>query len=253
MASTERSPRVELFDIPLDNVTLDEALDDVTALCSTGRSHLIVTFNVDHLVTLQNDADFRQAYADASMRLIDGSPIVAVAKLKRTPVKARVPGSDLMPALCERAARDGLRTYVVGGMPEANQLGVERLRERNPGLVIEGYSPPWGFESNPEHTADVLARINEFQPDLLFMCTGAPKSEKWVSAHLGELGNAVAVCAGAAIDFEAGTKRRAPKLVRIIGLEWAFRLAQEPRRLWHRYLVKDAAFFPMALREIRRK
>ena len=127
------------------------------------------------------------------------------------------------------------------------------LRERNPGLVIEGYSPPWGFESNPEHTADVLARINEFQPDLLFMCTGAPKSEKWVSAHLGDLGNAVAVCAGAAIDFEAGTKRRAPKIVRMVGLEWAFRLVQEPRRLWHRYLVKDAAFFPMALREIRRK
>ena len=106
------------------------------ALCGTGRSHLIVTFNVDHLVTLKNDAEFRQAYADATMRLIDGSPIVAVAKLKRTPVKARVPGSDLMPALCERAARDGLRAFVVGGMPEANQLGVERLRERNPGLVV---------------------------------------------------------------------------------------------------------------------
>lgn len=248
----KRAPRVDLFDVPLDNVTLDEALDTVVTLARTSRSHLVVTFNVDHLVTLQSDADFVDAYRAATLRLVDGSPIVAVARLKGTPVKERVAGSDLMPALCERASREGLRAFVVGGLPETNQRGVERLRQRYPGLVVEGYSPPWGFEANEAHTNDVLAAIAASQAELVFMCTGAPKSEKWAARHLDRLRpGTVVVCAGAAIDFEAGTKRRAPRVMRAVGLEWCFRLLQEPRRLWYRYLVKDAAFFPLAVREVR--
>jgi N-acetylglucosaminyldiphosphoundecaprenol N-acetyl-beta-D-mannosaminyltransferase len=167
-----------------------------------------------------------------------------------TPVKERVAGADLFGALAERAAEAGYRLFYLGAAPGVAEKAAAVLAERYPGLNVVGtFSPPvmpWEELARDEET---LRRIREAKPDVLFVAFGAPKQEMWLDAVRDRLGVPVGIGVGAAFDFAAGTVKRAPRWMQRVGLEWLFRLTQEPRRLWRRYLFVDSRFACYVLKE----
>ncbi len=240
-------PRVRMFGITLHRLGLSEAVANLSAWMrqDMGRVRYVVTPNVDHLVMLRRDIEFRATYDDASLVVADGLPLVLASRLLGTALPERVAGSDLVPGLF--AAADpvaGLRVYLLGAAPGVAEQAAARVHQAWPAVSVVGtYSPPLGFESDPVENAGILQRIATARPDLLIIGLGAPKQEKWVHAHQDAIRAKVAVCAGATIDFLAGHKRRAPRWVQKSGFEWCYRMLSEPRRLVRRYAV-DAWIFP---------
>jgi N-acetylglucosaminyldiphosphoundecaprenol N-acetyl-beta-D-mannosaminyltransferase len=152
--------------------------------------------------------------------------------------------------VCEMAAAHGKSLFLLGGRPGIAERAASSLHARYAGLRIAGtYAPPMGFERDGAEQRRIVEHVNRVRPDLLAIGLGAPKQELWIAAHRSELDFGVALCIGAAIDFAAGTVRRAPRYMQKHGLEWLWRLGQEPRRLWKRYLVEDLAFGALVARE----
>jgi len=241
------TPRIRLFNIDIDRLTMREAvgrLVDWVSLASRPCQY-VVTPNVDHAVLLQSNAELREAYADAAMTLADGMPVVWASRLMRRPLPERVTGSDLVPALFAAAtAERPLRVFLLGAMPGVGDRAARNISARWPNVTVVGvYSPPLGFERNDAENDKILSLIAGARPDVLVVGFGAPKQELWVHAQQARIDASVALCAGATIDFLAGEKRRAPLWMRRLGVEWLHRCWSEPRRLLKRYL-RDAAVFP---------
>jgi N-acetylglucosaminyldiphosphoundecaprenol N-acetyl-beta-D-mannosaminyltransferase len=228
------------------------AVDAVLGLVGDGGRHLVVTPNVDHLVLLEDEPEFAAAYARASVRVADGAPLVALARLCGTPLPARVPGIDLALATLAGAAERGQTVYFFGGAPATLERALTVLRGRLPSLRVLGHAtPPVDLERIGPEESTALDEVRAAQPDLLFLFLGTPKQEVWFFRRADRLPPTVAMAVGGAIDMIAGTRRRAPHWVQSIGLEWLWRLAQEPRRLAHRYLVRDRRFLGIAWRQVR--
>jgi N-acetylglucosaminyldiphosphoundecaprenol N-acetyl-beta-D-mannosaminyltransferase len=193
----------------------------------------------------QENAALRDAYRDASLVLADGAPVIWASRLLRRALPGRVAGSDLTPAIFAAAKKSRpLRTFLLGAAPGVAKRAAERIEARWPGVQVVGtYSPPLGFEKNDAENAAIVERLNAVSPDLLVIGLGAPKQELWIQRFAPQLKTSVALCVGATIDFLAGEKSRAPKLLQHIGLEWLHRVASEPRRLFRRY-ARDAWIFP---------
>jgi N-acetylglucosaminyldiphosphoundecaprenol N-acetyl-beta-D-mannosaminyltransferase len=150
--------------------------------------------------------------------------------------------------MCELGSQHRHRHYFYGGSPRVLQLLIERLQRQYPGLIIAGaHSPPFRPLTPEEDAADVAA-INAANPDFVWIGLGMPKQEKWMADHVGKINATALLGVGAAFDFWAGTKPRAPQWMQQSGLEWAFRLASEPRRLAHRYLIDNSVFLALAAR-----
>jgi N-acetylglucosaminyldiphosphoundecaprenol N-acetyl-beta-D-mannosaminyltransferase len=242
-----RAQRVPLFGFELDAVTMGEAVERIVGWIDDGQRNcrFVVTPNVDHAVIYQGHASLRQAYEHASLVLADGFPIVLAARLLGRHVPQRVAGSDLVPALFDAAAkRGGLSVFLLGAAPGVAQRAAEKMAARWPAVRVVGtYSPPLGFERDDRQNEMILEQIAAARPDVLIVGLGAPKQELWVDAHRDRIDAATALCVGATIDFLSEEKRRAPRWMRRCGLEWAHRVASEPRRLLRRY-VRDACVFP---------
>jgi N-acetylglucosaminyldiphosphoundecaprenol N-acetyl-beta-D-mannosaminyltransferase len=206
----------------------------------------VVTPNVDHTVLVQTNAELRAAYGDAGMVLADGWPVVAASRLLRRPLPERVAGSDLAPALFKAAQQDErpLRVFLLGAAPGVGERAAKNIQSRWPVVRVVGvYSPPMGFERDERQNQATVLRIREAAPEVLIVGLGAPKQELWVHRHRSQIAAPVALCVGATIDFLAGEKKRAPRLLRRLGLEWLHRMLSEPRRLTSRY-ARDAWIFP---------
>lgn len=251
MAKPSRFPRVELFGISIDNVNFQEALEEAWSWLKAPGQHYLTTPNVDHVLRLQKDEEFRKIYSGASLVTADGMPIVWTSKLLGQPLKERVAGSDLFPELCRLSAQNDVGVYFLGSMPGVAELAAENLKKRYPGFRLAGfYSPPFGFEKDAAENEKILQKINESKAPILFVALGAPKQEKWTYRYLNRLEYVkAAFCIGASIDFAAGVVKRAPAWVGKIGLEWLWRLASDPKRLWKRYLIEDTAFIGLFLKE----
>lgn len=169
---------------------------------------------------------------------MDSQPLIWLARLSGIDVRERLTGSDLLPRLCEVAAREGWSCYIAGGKPGIPEQAARNLKEKYEGLRIAGtLSPRYGFELDPHGIADVASTIRNAQPDILFFCLGTPKTEKILYPHLEEFGASFTLSVGAAVDFAAGSVHRAPRVVQLLGLEWLFRFLQEPTRLFRRYFI----------------
>lgn len=230
-------------------VSLEEATEHVLRWAATREASVVVTPNVDHLVRLEQDGAFREAYARTRLRVVDGVPLLWLLRAVGRPVPGRVNGTDLFDGVCAGAAERGLTMFIAGGLPDVLAAAVLQLRERFPGLAVEGWSPPLGFEGSPDDD-ELQRRIRAADPDIVCVCVGAPRSEKWAARYAVQRPGTY-LCVGSAVDFAAGARRRAPAFMQRNGLEWLHRLAQEPRRLGRRYLVEDRAFVRIALRELR--
>lgn len=235
----------------VDVLTREGALDAIAALVEGGDGGSVFTPNVDHVVTAEHDATFRAAYDSASLSLADGAPVVWASRLLGAPVPEKLSGSDMLLPVARLAAERGWRVYLLGGGPGAAAEAARRLT-RDHGVTIVGVDD--GFvprHADPARDAPVIARIQAARPDLVFVALGAPKQELFIARALPDIAPAVCIGVGASLDFLAGTVRRAPAWMSRLGFEWLFRLAQEPRRLWRRYLVQDPQFALVVLRTLR--
>jgi len=235
--------RIRIGRIPIDAVGFDESIERITALVRLRRGGCVFTPNVDHVMIAERDARFREAYAEASLSLVDGMPLVWAARLLGSRLPEKISGADLVRPLAARAAQCGFAVYVLGGQPGSAEAAAAALVADYPGLRVVGAdAPAIDIDRAADDSASVIARITAARPDLVFVGLGAPKQEIWIHRHRAALGPAVAVAVGAALDFLAGRIRRAPRWMSDAGVEWSYRLAREPRRLAHRYLVRDMGF-----------
>jgi len=227
---------VVLLGVPFDNVTLDETVRLIEQMIASRQSHHLVTANVDFLVQALRDIELHRILMDAHLVLCDGMPLVWASRLLGNPLPERVAGSDLVPRLIEVAAKKNYRIFFLGGSPENTRLAVANLEKKFSQIKIVGhYSPPFAHLLEMDHD-EIRQRIQDAQPDLLFVSFGCPKQEKWIAMHFRSLGVPVSIGVGATIDFLAGRAARAPRWMQRTGTEWIFRLLQEPRRLFKRYV-----------------
>jgi N-acetylglucosaminyldiphosphoundecaprenol N-acetyl-beta-D-mannosaminyltransferase len=204
---------------------------------------------VHSLVEATSNPALAAAFDSATMVCTDGMPLVWVARRRGARDAARVAGPDVMLALCDRGRAAGLQHYFLGGAPGVAEGLTKRLTERFPGLLVAGVSsPPFRPPTNDED-ADLVARIDASGAQVVWVGLGSPKQELWAAEHAGRLAAPVILPVGAAFDYHSGRLRRAPRWMRRLGLEWLFRLAMEPRRLWRRYLTTNVRFAWLLLRE----
>ncbi|MBD7955057.1 WecB/TagA/CpsF family glycosyltransferase [Stenotrophomonas sp. Sa5BUN4] len=238
---------VRLFGVHIDPLTLREAAAQVTnAAVRADRFHYVVTPNVDHIVMLDSDTEFAEVYRQASYVLADGWPVYAASRLLRRPVPERVAGSDLVPAVLEHAEQNRLplSVFVLGGMGDVPHRAIDNVSRSYPSLRAAGsYSPPLGFEADESESSAIIDMIRASAANFIILGLGSPKQEKWVFRNRHLLPAGIAICAGATVDFMAGSVKRAPRWMGAIGLEWLYRLSSDPRRLFRRY-ARDAFIFP---------
>lgn len=247
------SRHFKISGIEVDNLTFAEAVSRIIALAREHRSQYVVTPNADHIVKLQKDSAFRDVYRDAALVVADGMPLLWASRWLGTPLKERITGADLLPYLCAQAAQHGLSVYLLGAPPGVAQQAADKLSARHPSLKIVGvYSPPFGFEHDPAECQRIVEQINRCEPAILFVGVGCPKQEFWIANYRHLLKTGVMLGVGAAIAFAAGTEKRAPLFMQKTGLEWLYRLAQDPKRLTRRYL-EDFTFFLIVYREWRQR
>jgi len=236
-------PEVELLGIGLHAVSQEECVDYVLDELDAGRGGWVVTPNLDHLRRTRRDRDFRELYSEATLRVVDGQVLVWALALRRTPVPERVPGSDLISRLSAGAALRGRSVFLLGGNPGTAERAAEVLKERHPGLVVVGTDcPPVGFDKDALAMARLSRKIHQAEPDIVFVALGSPKQE-YVIRHLRhDRPEAWWLGVGISFSFLCGEVRRAPRWMQRAGLEWLHRFAQEPGRLFRRYLVDGLPF-----------
>lgn len=230
--------------VRFDNVTMGEAVDAIVRMAlKSEKPCLVCTANLDHLAVMQNDSDFRTIYREADFVVADGMPLVWLSRIAGTPLKERVAGSDLFWEVGRASDKTGVRLFLLGGQPMAAEKAAAKLYQRFPNAQVAGtYCPPFGTLDDPAEDARICRMIDEAQPDILLVGLGSPKQEKWIAAHKGVLNVPVSIGVGASFDMAAGMVRRAPMWIQHLGLEWLFRLVQEPRRLWSRYMGRDLQY-----------
>ena len=246
--------RFVLGGIGIDPITLPQALDRIEELVAAKNGGSVFTPNVDHVMIAEHDVAFRAAYLAADVSLPDGMPLLWASRILGDPLPEKVSGSDLVLPLCERAAARKWRVYLLGGAPGVADIAANRLHSRFSTITIVGTDAPRiQADSHEDETTQALARLRDAHADLVLVALGAPKQEVWIHRNLERLRPTVAVGVGASLDFLAGRVRRAPRFISRAGFEWLWRLAQEPRRLWRRYLLEDPRFAIVVLREARQR
>lgn len=231
----------------IDNLTMDETIESIDELIQQNKNSYVVTPNVDHIVQLEKGGELVQVYKNADLILVDGKPLMWIAKLYGTPFKEKISGSDLFPRICKLAADKGYTMYLLGAAEGIAKKAAENLSIKYPGLRIVGtYSPPVGFENNKEELDKIKKQIKEVKPHILIVGLGCPKQELFILHHKDELEVPLSLGLGASIDFEAGNIKRAPKWMSNHGLEWLYRITQDPKRLAKRYLIDDMKIFKLA-------
>jgi N-acetylglucosaminyldiphosphoundecaprenol N-acetyl-beta-D-mannosaminyltransferase len=220
----------------------DGALDWIDAAVARGERAYVCVAAVHTVMEAREDPELRAAVGGAAFTVPDGQPLVWALRALGQRLDERVYGPELMARACARAARGGRRHFLYGGRDEA-ALGrlADALHARFPGLQLAGHAPPFRELSEGELDA-VAATIDEFAPDVVWVGIGVPKQEKWMAAMRARLSAPMLIGVGAAFDFHAGLVPQAPAWMQRAGLEWAFRLRQEPRRLWRRYLRHNPRF-----------
>ena len=240
-----RNPRSNrFFGCHISTLTRDELVKEIVDAPATDGVRMIVTLNVDHLVNLRTNKAFRLAYARAWTATIDSAPIIAYARARHLGVPARITGADLVPVLT-KALPPTRRPFFVTSTAIVGDKIVEILTSNGfPEDSVAYSSPPFGFESNSQHSDDLLLAIKHHSTTDLIFGLGSPKTELWIDSHRDQLGNLYAYGFGQGLDFLAGEARRAPIMMRRLGLEWVWRLLQEPGRRWRRSLIDAWALFP---------
>lgn len=249
--------RLYLNGVPVDRISIECATAWVIHALKFRNSAeplLIMGPNAQLVALAARDPRFSAALRSSNLAIPDGISVVIAAKLLNRPVPERVPGGELMERLCIEAARNNLSVFFLGGLPGAAQETARKFERLYSGFRVAGTCcPPLGFELDPVECERVRQHIAEARPDLLCVALGAPKQEIWMCENCPTLPIGAAIAVGAALDTQAGLRKRAPKWPQKLGLEWLYRLAREPRRLWRRYLFGNSEFIWLVARQLWRE
>ena len=248
-----RPQRIRLMGEPIDLTTPAEVMNFTARKVAAGQRAVIANHNVHSLYLLAKTPEMRGFYQRADMIELDSIPLVYWGMLTRKPVSKahRCTYLDWREVFWERAVKLGWRVYYLGGAPGVAELAAERIKARHPGAIIDGHHGYFDMTQGCSENAAVLADINAFRPNVLFVGMGMPRQEAWIDQNLDALAHPpVAFSVGAAFDYEAGVQLAAPRWLSRLGLEWAFRLASNPERLFARYLVEPWFLAPAALRDL---
>ncbi|MEO1374553.1 MAG: WecB/TagA/CpsF family glycosyltransferase [Cyanobacteria bacterium J06635_10] len=238
--------QVQLLNVNINNVAMSDLLDKLQ------QGGLVVTPNVDHLMKLQRDQDFYGVYQEAEYRVCDSKILMYVSRFLGTPIQEKISGSDLFPAFYDYYKQDeSIKIFLLGaeaGIAEIAQRNINSKVGRN--MIVDTYSPPFGFEKDEEECQKILKLINSSDATVLAIGVGAPKQEMWIAKHRKHLHKVkIFLAIGATINFEAGNIKRSPKWMSEVGLEWLYRLLSEPRRLWKRYLMDVFPFIYLVFKQ----
>lgn len=231
--------KVNILEIPIDNVSLEEALAQIHDMLLKPGPRYVCTVNLDYLRLSQKDPAFKKFLQKAPLVLADGMPLVWLSQAAGMPLKERVAGVDLAQLLLEDLSIRKKKVFFLGPSREVAEKVAATYASK--GLIITGISCPT-IESNGESAPLLIEQINQSKPDILFISLGAPKQEHWFLNYQKDLKVPVSIGIGGSLNFLAGVTKRAPKGMQKTGFEWAFRLWQEPLRLGKRYFL-DAIFF----------
>lgn len=243
--------KIKVFGITIDNISIESTLKRIDESLLNHQKGIVVTPNVDHVVKLKNDLEFKRIYDEAFLVLNDSTILKRSAMLLGHKMKDKISGSDLFLILCEHAEIRNYKVYFLGGMPGVADKAAVNLLKRLPKLKIVGtYSPPFGFEKDEDECKKIVHLINDVKPDILFIGLGAPKQEKFADKYYRDYHSCISLCVGASFDFQAGSIKRAPMILQKIGLEWFYRFYKEPKRLFKRYFVDDMRFFCIFAKEL---
>lgn len=230
----------KLLNTYVNNVSMEQTISEIEEMIANDKKSYIVAINVDVVMKIENDSYLKKIVDSADMVLVDGKPLIWISKMHKQPVKAKISGSDLVPKLCEVAAKKNYTIFILGGKDGIAEKAKKNLEGKHPGIRVVGtYAPPFGFEKNQRELKKTNDIITKAKPDILIACFGCPKQEKYIYENIEKYDAKVSICAGATVDFLAGNVKRAPKWMSEHGLEWFYRFLQEPKRMFKRYFVDD--------------
>jgi len=218
--------RVDVLGTEFDNIAKAEAVEYAYKLMLERKGAYVVTPNPEIVMICREDNEAKKAIQEADLVIADGIGVIYGAKILGTPLKERIPGIDFTSALFAKMAENGRSVYLFGSRPSVAEKAAENLKSKYPGLVVCGTHD--GFFTDD---ANIVKNINEAAPDLLLVCLGAPKQEKWMMSRKDSLNVGLMIGAGGSLDVFAGVVERAPEKWQKMGLEWLYRLLKEPKRL----------------------
>ncbi len=235
-------PRVDVLGVGISAIDMPDAIAEIARWIDTREAHYVCVTGVHGVMESQRDEALRAIHNESGLTTPDGMPMVWAAHAAGATWVRRVYGPDLMLALLGAGVERGWRHFLYGGGAGTPERLAERLRERIPGVRIAGtYSPPFRPLTEDEDRA-VVEMIDASDADVVWVGLSTPKQERWMAAHVGRVGAPALLGVGAAFDIHAGRVPQAPPWVRNHGLEWLYRLVQEPGRLWRRYLTNNPRF-----------
>jgi len=239
-----RPSRMSLGNIEIDTYSEPAFTQEILDHVKHGKNtRQIVTVNAQFYVLAEKSSAFRNCLHRAEYLCADGMPIVWICKTFGGKDVPRIAGVDLIGDLCREGASQGLRVFLLGGRQGTAAATATLLEKKYPGIQIAGVvCPPWGFEQNPSALDDVLDAIQSAKPDIVFLALGAPRQELFIDRYIRPLGVPIAIGIGGSFEILSGQAPRAPEWMRSKGLEWFYRFAHEPGRLWKRYLIGNAEF-----------
>lgn len=238
-------PRVNVLGVGISAIDPPAALDLIAEWIETRQRHYICVCAVHIVMECRQDAALRSMVNRASLAVPDGMPLVWVSRLAGERQVKRVYGPDLMLSVCRLSAERGYTSYLLGGAPGQPQVVAEKLASQYPGLAVIGTRATPVRPVPPAETEQIIDEVNRANPDVVWVGMGTPYQERWMAEYRERLTAPILIGVGAAFDFHSRHVRQAPDLLQRMGLEWLFRLSQEPRRLWRRYLVGNPRFVAM--------
>lgn len=234
----DERPRGNFFCVLIDQVDQQRAMSRIRDFLDRGGWYQVVTVNLDFLYLAERNPDFRETINSAALAVADGMPLVWLSHVIGSPLTERVTGVELVRDCCRLACDLGLGVFFLGSTPAVAAVAAERVRAQYPGLTVSYYAPPFG-PLEPEENERIIEMIRLAQPSFLFVALGAPRQDLWIRDYRERLQVPVSMGVGCVVDLLAGVMRRAPAWMQATGFEWSYRLLQEPRRLWRRYLLDD--------------
>jgi N-acetylglucosaminyldiphosphoundecaprenol N-acetyl-beta-D-mannosaminyltransferase len=250
VTQTSHPAVVVVAGVPVHAVDVRGALAQIDSFIRTRAPHYNIAINAAKVVSYHEDPALRHAIDGAHLTTMDGQAVVWAARALGQAVPERVAGADLMEHLLAHSARRGYSVYLFGATQDVVEECVARARQQHPGLAVAGYRNGY-FKAEDE--AAIVAAIREARPDILFLGFGSPKKEYFMTTHHRALGVPFVMGVGGTFDVLAGRVSRAPSWMQRSGLEWGYRLAQEPRRMWKRYLVGNTRFLSLVARDLWRR
>lgn len=238
------SARVSLGPVEIDAMPRNDLVDRIIQEAFHADStRVVATINAQFYLLAERDAVFQDCLRRSEITCADGFPIGVAAGLLVGQRVERVAGVEIVEEICTRGAGSGLRVFLLGGRPGSGACLAALLKERYPGLEVAGVAcPAFGFEKREQSLTAILGEIAAARPHVAFVALGAPKQEMFIDQYLRNLKIPVAIGVGGSFEIITGFTRRAPKLVQQVGMEWMYRLCQEPQRLWRRYLLGNPQF-----------